>query len=117
MASRRRTGSLVPKIKFEFADGQSQEVEAKPGQSVMEVATQAFVRGIIGECGGACSCATCHVYVESPWFEKLPPADEMELAMLEGAIEPGPRSRLSCQIKVDDSFEGFVAKIPAGQTT
>ena len=104
----------MPKITF-IGKGEPQVFEGKPGQSVMEVATQNFVAGIIGECGGSCSCATCHVYVDAAWFERLPPADEMEQGMLEGAVEPGPLSRLSCQIKIDDGLDGLVVTIPAGQ--
>ncbi|MBI2384271.1 MAG: 2Fe-2S iron-sulfur cluster binding domain-containing protein [Gammaproteobacteria bacterium] len=105
----------MPKIVFIQHTGESQTVEARPGQSVMEAATANMVRGIIGECGGSCSCATCHVYVDRDWFERLPAADTMELGMLEGAVEPGPLSRLSCQIKVTEDLDGLVARIPAGQ--
>lgn len=104
------------KITFIQHNGASQEVDASVGQTVMEAATGAMVRGIVGECGGGCSCATCHVYVDEHWFAKLTPPDEMELGMLEGAVEPGPLSRLSCQIKVTEELDGFVARIPAGQT-
>ncbi len=106
----------MPKIFFVQHTGVSQEVDATPGQSVMEAATGAMVRGIVGECGGGCSCATCHVYVDEPWFSQLPPPDEMEQGMLEGAVEPGPKSRLSCQIKVTDAIDGLIARIPAGQS-
>jgi len=105
----------MPKITFIEPDGVTHVVEATPGQSIMEAATTNMVPGIIGECGGCCSCATCHVYVDEPWFQKLPPADEMELGMLEGAVEPGPLSRLSCQIKMSDELDGIVARIPEGQ--
>ncbi len=105
----------MPKITFIQHTGEAQELEAKPGQSVMEVATGNMIRGIIGECGGSCSCATCHVYVEESWFGCLTPPDEMERGMLEGAVEPGPLSRLSCQIKVTEELDGLVVRIPAGQ--
>lgn len=105
----------MPKVTFVQPDGATHVVESTPGQSIMEAATTNMVPGIIGECGGCCSCATCHVYVDEPWFQKLPPADEMELGMLEGAVEPGPLSRLSCQIKMSDELDGIVARIPAGQ--
>ncbi len=105
----------MPKIIFIQPDGAAQAVEAGVGQSVMEAATTNFVPGIIGECGGCCSCATCHVYVDEPWLSQLPPADEMEQGMLEGAVEPGPNSRLSCQIKVTEALDGLTARIPAGQ--
>ncbi|MEQ1439001.1 2Fe-2S iron-sulfur cluster-binding protein [Fontimonas sp. SYSU GA230001] len=90
-------------------------VEAQPGQSVMEAATGNLVPGIIGECGGSCACATCHVYVDEAWIARLPPPDEMEKGMLEGAVDPGPLSRLSCQIRITDALDGLVLRIPEGQ--
>jgi ferredoxin, 2Fe-2S len=106
----------MPKLTFVQASGESQVVDAQNGKSVMEAAVNNMVRGIIGECGGSCSCATCHVYVDEPWFGQLLPADPQEQGMLEGAIEPGPRSRLSCQIDVTDQLDGMVLRIPAGQS-
>ena len=106
----------MPKLIFIQHTGATQEVDANVGQSVMEAATGAMVRGIVGECGGGCSCATCHVYVDEPWFSQLAPPDDMEQGMLEGAVEPGPKSRLSCQIKVTEEIDGLIARIPAGQT-
>lgn len=105
----------MPKLNFVGPDGKTQVVDATVGQSVMEAATGNLVPGIIGECGGSCSCATCHLYVDEPWFSQLPPPDEMEQGMLEGAVEPGPLSRLSCQIRVSDTLDGVVLRIPAGQ--
>ena len=106
----------MPTLIFIQHDGAQQAVDVTVGQTVMEAATGASVRGIVGECGGCCSCATCHLYVDEPWLSQLPPADEMEQGMLEGAVEPGPNSRLSCQIKVTEQLDGLVARIPAGQT-
>ncbi len=105
----------MPKITFVQHTGESQVVDAPVGRSVMEAATGDMIRGIIGECGGCCSCATCHVYVDEAWFGRLTPGDETERAMLEGAVEPGPLSRLSCQIKLTDELDGLVVSIPAGQ--
>ena len=105
----------MPRIVFIQPDGQSQTVEASAGQSVMEAATGNLIPGIVGECGGSCSCATCHVYIDEAWYDRLTPLDEMEAGMLEGAIEPGPLSRLCCQIKVTEALDGLVARIPAGQ--
>lgn len=105
----------MPRLNFVMPSGESRMVEARTGQTVMEAATGDMVRGIIGECGGACSCATCHVYVDDAWFNRLPPPDGTETAMLDGAIEPGPLSRLSCQIKVTDDLDGLVMRIPSGQ--
>lgn len=105
----------MPKITFIQPDGTSQIVEGNIGQSVMEVATGNLVRGIVGECGGGCSCATCHLYVDEAWLARLQPADEMEQGMLEGAVEPMPNSRLSCQIKITAELDGLITRIPAGQ--
>jgi len=105
----------MPKLRFIQASGEEQVVDAPVGKSVMDAAVNNLVRGIVGECGGACSCATCHVYVDEPWLSRLLPADAMEQGMLEGAIEPGPRSRLSCQIDVTEALDGMVLRIPAGQ--
>jgi len=105
----------MPKIVFIQPDGSSQTVEATAGQSLMEAATGNLVRGIVGDCGGACSCATCHVYIDDAWFAKLPAADDIELAMLDGAIDPGPTSRLGCQVRVDDALDGIVAHVPKSQ--
>jgi 2Fe-2S ferredoxin len=105
----------MPKVIFIQHTGESQVVEVQVGQSVMEAATCSMIRGIIGECGGCCSCATCHVYVDEAWFGCLPPADQMEEGMLEGAVEPGPLSRLSCQLKMTEALNGLVVSIPAGQ--
>jgi 2Fe-2S ferredoxin len=105
----------MAKINFIEPDGNSVIVDAADTQSVMEAATANLIRGIVGECGGSCSCATCHVYVDAAWYGRLPPPDEMELGMLEGAIEPGPLSRLSCQLKVSDALDGLIVSVPAGQ--
>ncbi|NGY05741.1 2Fe-2S iron-sulfur cluster-binding protein [Solimonas terrae] len=105
----------MPKIVFIQPDGSSQTVEAPVGQSLMEAATNNFVRGIVGECGGSCSCATCHLYIDEAWYAKLPPRDEMEEAMIEGAIDPGPTSRLGCQVLVKDELDGIVAHVPKAQ--
>lgn len=105
----------MPKVTFVQPSGEAQTVDAPAGQSVMQVAAGNLIKGIIGECGGCCSCATCHVHVDEPWFSRLLPADAMEQGMLEGAIEPGPRSRLSCQIELSEPLDGLVVRIPAGQ--
>src|SRR5581483_2893564 len=98
----------MPKVTLVKPDGTQQTVEAPAGKSVIEAAVGEMVPGIIGECGGCCSCATCHVHVDETWFGKLDPMDQMEEAMLEGAVEPGPTSRLSCQIRLSESLDGLV---------
>lgn len=105
----------MPRITIVDAVGATRVIEASTGQSVMEAAVGQMVRGIVGECGGCCSCATCHVHVDEHWYGRLTPPDEMEQGMLEGAIEPGPLSRLSCQIKVTEDLDGLIVRVPAGQ--
>lgn len=105
----------MPKITFIEHDGTEHVVEAALGKSVMEAATANMVPGVVAECGGCCACATCHVYIDEPWFSRLVPPDPMESGMLEGAMHPGPHSRLSCQITVTEDLEGLVARIPESQ--
>lgn len=105
----------MPKIIFVQPDGSQQTVQAEVGQSVMEAATANLVRGIVADCGGGCSCATCHVYVDPGWSARLQPADDIEQAMLEGAIEPDERSRLSCQLRMTEALDGLVLHVPAAQ--
>jgi ferredoxin, 2Fe-2S len=105
----------MPKITFVQPDGSQQTIEATAGQSIMEAATASLVPGIVADCGGGCSCATCHVYVDESWAGKLPPADDIEQAMLEGAIDPNERSRLSCQLRISDALDGIVVHVPAAQ--
>jgi 2Fe-2S ferredoxin len=105
----------MPKITFIQPDGSSQTVEAEPGMTVMETARKNDIEGIEAECGGACACATCHVYVEEAWREKTGSPSEMEEDMLDFAFEVRETSRLSCQIKVTDDLDGLVVRIPEKQ--
>lgn len=104
----------MPTIHFLSADGSTHQLEVESGISVMEAAVNNEVPGITAECGGACSCATCHVYIEDG--EALPAADEMEIDMLEFAWEPKDTSRLSCQIQVTEAMDGMTFVIPAEQS-
>lgn len=105
----------MPKITYIAFDGTETTVEAKEGMSVMQTAVNNGVDGIVAECGGACSCATCHVYVDEGWFDKLPEALAMEREMLDFVMSPEPTSRLSCQIKVTAELDGLVVKTPESQ--
>ncbi len=87
-------------------EGEEHELEALDGWRVMEVIRD-WELPIKAECGGACACATCHVYVDPAWFDKLVPALEEEIAMLDEAFEVGPHSRLSCQILMREEFDGL----------
>ncbi len=102
-------------VTFKSADDQSITIEGVVGTSVMQLATANAVPGIIAECGGSMSCATCHVYVEEPWFERLPVLSDGEQTLLEFAEEPGPTSRLSCQIIYSDSLDGITVRVPENQ--
>ncbi len=105
----------MARISYIENGGVRHDVDAPNGVSLMQAAKRFTIPGIDGDCGGACACATCHVYVAAEWFERLPPMDELEHDMLDFAFDVQPTSRLSCQIKVDDSLDGLVVRIPARQ--
>ena len=102
-------------ITFIQSDGTERVVEAEPGMTVMEAAVKNGVAGIAAECGGACACATCHVYVEEVWREKVGEPSPMEEDMLDFGYDVRPNSRLSCQIKVTDALDGLIVRIPERQ--
>ncbi len=106
---------FMTKITFIEADGTKHDVEGDNGASVMEVAIRNDVPGIVAECGGACTCATCHVYVDEKWAETAGGPSVMEEDMLDFAHEPRDTSRLSCQIKVSDALDGLVIHVPERQ--
>lgn len=109
-------GMKMTKIVFVSADGATRtEVEADNGSSVMEAAIRNGIPGIDAECGGACACATCHVYVDGDWADTVGGPDAMEEDMLDFAYEVRPTSRLSCQIRVSDDLEGLVVQVPERQ--
>jgi 2Fe-2S ferredoxin len=103
----------MPKITFIEPTGEEYVVDAKVGDSVMQSAKVGDVPGILADCGGACACATCHVVVDESWASRLVPAADVELQMLEFAINREDRSRLSCQIKVEEGFDGLVVRVPS----
>ena len=105
----------MPKITYIQPDGQRRDVEAEVGSTVMEAAIKNLVAGIEAECGGACSCATCHVYVADDWAAKTGNPSEMEEDMLDFAYDVRPTSRLSCQIKVTADLDGLVVTVPQQQ--
>jgi 2Fe-2S ferredoxin len=105
----------MPKITFIEHDGTTHTVDAEIGATVMETAIKNGVTGIVAECGGACSCATCMVYVDEGWLDRLVPRSPGEEDMLDFAYEAKPTSRLSCQIKVEPSLDGLVVHTPAYQ--
>ncbi len=105
----------MPRVTFIQADGDSSEVNAISGDSVMETAIDNDVCGIVAECGGACSCATCHVYIEDEWLGKLPQPDALEDGMLDCVIDRRPNSRLSCQIRISNEIDGIRVRVPESQ--
>jgi 2Fe-2S ferredoxin len=105
----------MPSIVFVQADGSVRAVEAPVGITVMEVARQQGIAGIVAQCGGACACATCHVYVDPAWLGQLDAPEDMELGMLETAWQPRPNSRLSCQIPLTRALDGLKVAVPARQ--
>jgi len=105
----------MPKITFIDAEGTSRDVETKNGTSVMEAAVQNMIPGIDADCGGACACATCHVYIDDAWAGKTGKAEAMEESMLDFAYEPKENSRLSCQITVSDALDGLIVRLPEFQ--
>lgn len=91
-------------------------VDVPIGQTAMEGARDNGIPGIAADCGGACACSTCHVYVDLAWVDKLPAMEPMEADMLDFAYEPDPaRSRLTCQIKITEALNGLIVQMPARQ--
>ena len=103
------------KITYIDSQGQSRTVSADAGSTVMETALKNSVPGIDAECGGACACATCHVYVDPAWVAKVGKAESMEEDMLDFAFDVRPTSRLSCQIRVTEALDGLVVHTPERQ--
>jgi 2Fe-2S ferredoxin len=101
----------MPKVTYIQPDGRERVVEARVGTTVMEAAIDNDVAGIVAECGGACSCATCHVYVDPAWASKLSPADAQEDGMLGCVLDRQPTSRLSCQIVLKPELDGLVVRV------
>jgi len=105
----------MPKITYVDFDGGEHVVEAKVGLSVMENAVRNNVPGIDADCGGACACATCHVYVDEAWRDKTGTASAMEESMLDFAENVEPNSRLSCQIRFTEALDGLTVRTPESQ--
>ena len=106
----------MSKITYKDNQGNSKTIEVQNGLSVMEGAIQNNVPGIDADCGGGMACATCHVYVEEKWLDKIPKAEEAEVDMIDMAYEPKKNSRLSCQLIVSDQLEGLTVTTPAQQS-
>src|ERR1700752_2820906 len=105
----------MPKITYIDITGKDRTVEGPVGWSVMEGAVKNRVPGIDADCGGACACATCHVYVDPEWLPKLPPPPDMEEQKLGFPLELKPNNPLSCQIKVTPALDGLIVRTPKSQ--
>ena len=106
----------MTKITFNTHDDKTHTVDVQNGLTVMEGAVQNDVPGIDADCGGGMACATCHVYVNEDWIDKLSAKEDGEEDMLDMAFEPKSNSRLSCQITVSDELDGLVVSIPSKQS-
>tara|TARA_X000001036_G_scaffold332098_1_gene310858 strand:- start:4892 stop:5212 length:321 start_codon:yes stop_codon:yes gene_type:complete len=106
----------MPKIIYIDSQGNSKPIEVENGLTVMEGAIQNDVPGIDADCGGSMACATCHVYVEEKWLDKIPKAEDGEIDMIDMAYEAKKNSRLSCQIIVSDELDGLKVTTPKKQS-
>ena len=106
----------MPKITYKDSSGGSKTIDVENGLTVMEGAIQNEIPGIDADCGGSMACATCHVYVDNIWLNKIPKAEEAEVDMIDMAFEPKKNSRLSCQIIVSDELDGLEVTTPEKQS-
>ncbi len=106
----------MPKVIYKSFEGNSKTIEVENGLSVMEGAIQNDIPGIDADCGGAMACATCHVYVEEKWQDKLLKAEDAEIDMIDMAHEPKKNSRLSCQLIITDELDGLTVTTPEKQS-
>lgn len=105
----------MPRVTYIESSGEQHQVDLDNGQSIMQGALDNLIEGILGECGGCCSCATCHCYVDEAWLEKVGAPDDMERDMLDSVVDPKSSSRLSCQIQMSDDLDGLVVRLPESQ--
>ena len=103
------------RVTYIESNGEQHQVNLDNGQSIMQGALDNLIEGILGECGGCCSCATCHCYVDDAWLEKVGAPDDMEKDMLDSVVDPKSSSRLSCQIQMSDDLDGLVVRLPESQ--
>ena len=103
------------RVTYIESNGEQHQVNLENGQSIMQGALDNLIEGILGECGGCCSCATCHCYVDDAWLETVGAPDDMEKDMLDSVVDPQSSSRLSCQIQLSDDLDGLVVRLPESQ--
>ena len=106
----------MAKITYITYDNKNHTVDVQNGLTVMEGAVQNDIPGIDADCGGSMACATCHVYVEEKWLDKIPKAEEAEVDMIDMAYEPKKNSRLSCQIIISEELDGLIVTTPEKQS-
>ena len=106
----------MTKIIYQDNQGNSKTIDVENGLTIMEGAIQNKIPGIDADCGGSMACATCHIYVEEKWLNKIPKAEEAEIDMIDMAYEPKKNSRLSCQLIVTDELDGLKVTTPAQQS-
>ena len=107
--------NTVPKITFIDYEGTERSVDANVGETIMEAATSNDIPGIDADCGGACACATCHVYIAPDWFAKVGDPEDLEAEMLDVAEEVKENSRLACQLTISDELDAIVVVTPESQ--
>jgi 2Fe-2S ferredoxin len=105
----------MPTVVYIAHTGATYQVQAPLDKNLMQLALDHGVPGILGDCGGSCSCATCHGYVDEPWASQLPVRSDTETFMLEGVPAPQPNSRLCCQIRTSAALDGITVRLPASQ--
>ena len=105
----------VPRVTYIGPDGRADTVCIALGDTLLDGALDNNIPGILGQCGGGCTCSTCHCYIEAPWFAKLPAPHPDERALLAYAEDPRPSSRLACQIKLSDDLDGLTVRLPERQ--
>jgi 2Fe-2S ferredoxin len=105
----------MPKVTFIEHNGNTHQVEAALGDNLMQLALNNKLPAMLGDCGGNCACATCHVYIDAPWSERVPEAEPTEKEMLECTLSPEPTSRLGCQVVVTADLDGLVVRLPESQ--
>jgi 2Fe-2S ferredoxin len=110
-----RQESTMPRITFISHFGDRVEIRADTNQSLMQAAVHNGVQGIDGDCGGNCACATCHVYIEAPWADRLPPLASMENELLSATDDRRETSRLACQIELTADLDGLTVQLPLAQ--
>lgn len=105
----------MPQVIYIDKDENETVVEVENGTNLMQAALDNMVSGILGDCGGDCACATCHVFVDERWQDAAGEVSELEADLLDGLMEPQPNSRLSCQIIMEDKLDGIVLRLPESQ--